>query len=94
MYMRIGIIGRHQGILAGAIASAEELGHAAVGTTDDSEAMAWISAASIGALVIGGGVEQASRSALLAACTNAGIRPIEIFGPGNLRPALLALSRN
>lgn len=76
-----------------ALGVAAETGHVAVGTMTDAEAMGWIEARSIEALVVGGGVEPPSRRALGAACSQHGVRLVEIFGPGNLRGALVELGR-
>jgi hypothetical protein len=89
--MHVGIIGHHPGILTAAIATTEDLGHTAIGTTSDEEAMSWLAGKVVSALVIGGGVEPASRSMLLGACTQYGVRPVEVFGPDNLRAALASL---
>lgn len=91
--MKIGIIGRHSAMMETALAVAAETGHSAVGTMADAEALSWIAARAIEALVIGGGVEGGSRRALVEACTQHGVRAVEIFGPGNLRAALLELPR-
>jgi hypothetical protein len=89
--MRIGILGRHASLMATAIVAAARSGHEARGTLEDADALAWIRDAAIHALVIGGGVEPASRRALLDACAQHGIRPVEIFGPTMLEDALRAL---
>jgi hypothetical protein len=39
----------------------------------------------------GGGVGDGPRRELLALCDRHGVRPIEVFGPANLEPALAAL---
>ena len=89
--MRIGIIGRHPGLLDTALDTARASGHAPLGTTSDAEAFAWIEAGRIDALVIGGGVEAASRAALTTACAASGVQVVDVFGPGNLRTALASL---
>ena len=89
--MKIGIIGRHPHIMETALATAGHVGHEAIGTLEDAVALQWISQRQIGALVIGGGVEAASRQILLQACAAQGIQPVEIMGPGQLESALRAL---
>jgi hypothetical protein len=89
--MNIGIIGRHAHILSAAISQAQNLGHTAVGTHDDNIALAWLAAHTVDALVIGGGVEPASRAALVSACKERGVKPLEVFGPQGLTAALLSL---
>jgi hypothetical protein len=89
--MNLGIIGRNQALLDAAVSTAAHLGHSAKGTLNDAQAIAWVAQGSIAGLVIGGGVEQASRSLLLEACSKHGVRPIEVYGPGNLEKALEAL---
>jgi hypothetical protein len=89
--MKIGIIGRHPAVLEGALALARELGHEAVGTSADDEALRWLADRTVAALVIGGGVEPAARAKLLAACKESAVRPVEVFGPENLRAVLAAL---
>jgi hypothetical protein len=89
--MNLGIIGRHQALLDTAVATATRLGHFAQGTLIDSEAIAWVNQGAIAALVIGGGVEDPSRRALLEACAHKAIRPVEVFGPGHLEEALKTL---
>jgi hypothetical protein len=86
--MNIGIVGRHRPLLDTAMATAARVGHTAKGTLDDDEAVAWIRDGAIEALVIGGGVEQASRQTLLDACATHGVRPVEVFGPAMLEQAL------
>lgn len=90
--MNIGIIGRSTDLLARALATAQELGHSAIGTVSDAEALAWISANQVRALVIGGGVEASSRQVLSAACNAAGVKVLEVFGPQNLRALLASIS--
>lgn len=75
-----------------ALATAARLGHQARGTIDDAQALAWLQDRAIQALVIGGGVEEPSRSILLQACAQAGVRDVQVFGPGHLESALAALT--
>jgi hypothetical protein len=89
--MNIGIVGRHQPMLMTAMATAVRVGHIAKGMLDDDEAVAWMHDGSIEALVIGGGVEQASRRVLLVACAAHHVRPVEVFGPLLLEQALIEL---
>jgi hypothetical protein len=89
--MNIGIVGRHPPTLETAMTTVARLGHAAKGALDDDEAVAWMRDGAIEVLVIGGGVEQASRRTLLEACAAHGVRPVEVFGPGSLEKALLEL---
>ncbi len=89
--MELGIIGRHPDILQTALDTAARLGHVARGTLNDAEALAWVQSGAIAGLVIGGGVESTSRQQLLAACKQAGVRPIEVFGPANLDQVLAGL---
>lgn len=89
--MTIGILGRHESLLATAITTAERLGHVARGTTRDGEALDWIREGTIQAIVIGGGVDATSRQTVLAACTVHGVRAVEVCGPGHLAQALAAL---
>jgi DNA-binding NtrC family response regulator len=95
MTIRIGILGRHRSMLDAALAFAAQRGFEARATTEDDEALAWITAGEIAALSIGGGVEDASRLRLLAACAQAGVQAIEVYGmegPRGLERALDALS--
>jgi hypothetical protein len=89
--MRIGIIGRHESMLQTAVAKTRELGHAGVGTVDDAVALNWLEAKAVDALVIGGGVEPASRHILIEACSRSGVAAHEVFGPGNLERTLRSL---
>jgi hypothetical protein len=90
--MKIGIIGRNQSILSVALTTAQECGHHALGTTSDKEALLWLAERRIAALVIGGGVETASRLTLINACRSFDIQPVEIVGPEHLRSALAELT--
>jgi hypothetical protein len=91
MRMNIGIVGRHRPMLMAAMATAARAGHVAKGTLEDREAIEWIRDGSIAALVIGGGVDQASRHSLLEACATHRVRPVEVFGPDMLEKALMEL---
>jgi hypothetical protein len=91
--MDIGIVGRHAHLLATAMETAARVGHAARGTLEDDDAIAWMREGAIQALVIGGGIEPPARRALLDACAAYGVRPIEIFGPSMLEGALQSLLR-
>jgi hypothetical protein len=90
--MKIGIIGRHPGMMDTALATAARLGHEVQGTLEDAQALAWLQDRAIQALVIGGGVEEPSRHQLLQACTQAGVQAMQVFGPGHLESQLVALS--
>ena len=90
--MRVGIIGRHAPVLRGAEATAAALGHQACGTLLDDDALARLRDRAVDALAIGGGVEAPSRVALISACTQAGAKPLEVFGPDSLKSALQSLS--
>jgi hypothetical protein len=89
--MRVGIIGRHESILQTAMAKASDLGHAGVGTIDDAVALDWLQAKAVDALVIGGGVEPASRQRLIEACRRSAVAAHEVFGPDGLERALRSL---
>lgn len=89
--MRVGILGRHRAMLDAAMGLARERGFEALGSTEDAEAMAWVASGRIDALSIGGGVEAESRAMMLAACADAGIVALEVFGldgPNGLGAAL------
>jgi hypothetical protein len=58
----------------------------------DENALALIRSRAIDVLMIGGGVEAASRMLLLAACAERGVRPLEVFGPDKLQQALDSLA--
>jgi hypothetical protein len=90
--VRIGIIGRDSSLLRQALELGEGAGHDARGTLDDAEALAWVRAGQVNALLIGGGVEPASRDALVAACEESDVRSVLVSGPGVLGDALLRLS--
>jgi hypothetical protein len=90
--VRIGIIGRDSSLLRHALDLAEGAGHDARGTLDDAEALAWVRSGQVAALLIGGGVEQAARDFLVAACAESGVRSVLVAGPGVLGDALLQLS--
>ncbi len=89
--MRIGIVGRSADLMRQALDLAEGAGHDARGTLADDEALAWVRGSQVAALLIGGGVEPASRDALTAACDEHGVRPVHVAGPGVLGDALLQL---
>lgn len=89
--MSIGIIGRSTALLAKALATAHELGHAAIGTTSDAEALGWVFEGQVSVLVVGGGVEASSRQSLASAGDAVGVKIVEVFGPENLRAALATL---
>lgn len=88
---RLGILGRHPGLLAAALAQARALGLDARGSTDDDTVTGWIASRSIDALVIGGGVVAAARERLEHACRAAGVRPVPVASPGQLGEALRSL---
>jgi len=90
--MRIGIVGRHAEIMKGALAVADEAGHDARGTLDDAEALVWVQQQQIGALLIEGGVDEASRGRLLSACEAHDVRGVEVQGPATVGPILRGLA--
>lgn len=89
--MNIGVIGRHPAILERALALIGSHGHSARGTLIDAEALAWVRSRAVQCLLIGGGVDDPSRKALLDACTNHQVRAVEVFGPHNLERVVAEL---
>lgn len=90
--MKLGMLGRDPAVMQRALALAARLGHDAKGTLQLDEAMGWLQDGSIEGLVIGGGIADEPRAALLARCQQRGVRSIEVFGPANLEPMLAELS--
>ncbi len=88
--MKILIVGRHPALLARALAQVSQLELSALGVTRDDEAEAHLRAGGFALVVLGGGVEQASRERLRQLC--AALQPapqiLEIFGPDMLLPKL------
>lgn len=71
------VIARGQRRIDAVLAVLRGDGFDAAGTTDDDEALTLLAAGGVTALVIGGGVEQASREALIQTGTACGATVIE-----------------
>jgi hypothetical protein len=82
--MKIGILGRHPSMMARALALAAAAGHEAVGELTDEAMVRHVEGGSLQALLIGGGVESASREAMRALAATHGVRLLEPAGPGQL----------
>ncbi len=90
---RLGILGRQPAMLQAALAQARALGLVAQGSTDDDTVLGWITTRAIDALIIGGGVEAATRQRLEPACRAAGVRVVPVASPAMLGEALRALAQ-
>lgn len=89
--MNVGVVGRHAAILERVLALVSSHGHSAKGTLVDADALSWINSRDVQYLLIGGGVEDASRKSLLAACAAHQVQAIEVFGLHNLELAIAGL---
>jgi hypothetical protein len=90
---RIGILGRQPQMLQRALEMAAAAGLDAVGSTREDDILGWIAGGHIRALVIGGGVEEASRAAMQAACAGSGVEAIPVSGPHALAEVFEALAK-
>ena len=71
--MRIGILGRHEPLLAQAIALVRMSGHEPVGTLSDAVLAGHITSGQVDAVVIGGGVEHDARGMATTLCAANGM---------------------
>lgn len=90
---RIGILGRQPQMLQRALEMAVAAGLDAIGSAREDETLARIADGRLRALVIGGGVEAASRVAMQAACAAAGAEAIPVSGPHALAEVCEALAK-
>ena len=90
--MKIGILGRQPAMMQRALALAATAGHEAIGELSDAAMARHLEGGAVRALVIGGGVESASRGAMRALAATHGVRVLEPTGPDQL-PRLLAALR-
>jgi hypothetical protein len=90
--MKIGILGRQPAMMQRALALAAAAGHEAIGELTDAAMTRHLESGAVQALVIGGGVETASRTAMRALAAAHGVRVLEPSGPDQL-PAMLAALR-
>lgn len=63
------VIGRERQVLDSVLAVLHDDGYQVHGTTSEAEALAWLSTSDVTTLIIGGGIEQASRDRLRQAAT-------------------------
>jgi hypothetical protein len=90
--MKIGILGRQPAMMQRALALAAAAGHEAIGELSDAALARHLEGGALQALIIGGGVEPASREAMRALAATHGVRVLEPAGPDQL-PALLSALR-
>jgi hypothetical protein len=91
--MKVLILGRHTSIMKDVIESLAVEGFDAAGVFTDDDAVAAVESGDFQVFAIGGGVEAASRPALIEAAEYRGMNVLEIFGPGTLLPRLRELSK-
>lgn len=90
--MHILVLGRHPAMLQNALQRLTEQGYSATGYTTDAETLQALQTGAIDLVVIGGGVEDASRRAIKAgAKTHAPLtKVIDVYGPQQLLAAVQA----
>ena len=90
--MRVLVLGRHPAMLQNALQHLTEQGYVATGYTTDAETLGALQTGAIDLVVIGGGVEAASRHQVKAAAAQMTPPPqvIDVYGPHHLIEAVNA----